>query len=312
MTKKKALAKKPTLEKKPSKKMAPKKAVIKDINPETDQKSNKPVKVKGKKKIKQRLFNTVQKELAVYSHEKDIKLGKEFQSHASKIYKKILEEKQKKDFKGNINKFVKDNIEALFKKATDFNIAPKPLVISEYRSFPEKIKFYNISDEFVKPQFQDVTIVWNSFEDDFGGEFPKKEFNSGLEFIDWFERVAKFHFRSHYNSSNNIATLNFINYDEEDNYVEYVIKTGEAFSGVPISPKTGIPTTPTKEAPSSINRINELRGKYEIYQKRKEDLKSDIEFYEKRKKKDLLAEAEEEYFKTDKKIKDLLKEIDSL
>lgn len=284
---------------------------------------------KDKRKRKGQLFHVVQHELSVYTKSKDIKLGKRFQSHASQIYRTLQEKKSQKTSKGSMNRFVKDNIEALFKKASDYYeeipvVTPQQKPKSKkYSAYAESIPFFMVVDEFVKPQYQDIQIVFNSFYDGII-DFPMKEFESGIVFADWFERNLKPHCRAHYNNSP-YAVLHLKADQSDDGFIEYELQVGVITSvTIPIEKPVEkvepaeekkiipdiVPLAPEK--PSSINRINEIQAKIDVLQKRKEALMKDIEFYERRGKKDKVAAAEAQYEAADDKIVALLNELDKL
>lgn len=108
-------------------------------------------------------YNSVLKILSSYTKKNDIKLGKKFNSLASKIYKENKDVPLKQ---------IQSNIDIIFSGVTEEG---------RLKSFEEKIPFFLLGEELLLPMYEDVVLTFNSGM----GEFGSKT-GSGEEIFDWF------------------------------------------------------------------------------------------------------------------------------
>jgi hypothetical protein len=196
-----------------------------------DEKIKSEVNVKKKRKYtissRRKLYFTVQKELSKYAKEKEIKFKNigEFTTYTKNIYWAIEKEYDFLKKKKNLNQFVRQNIEALFiKKSTHEKEVLKDVTRVERVGIIKSIYFWSVEIEFDKPLYDDIKIVFDSFDDGII-DIPMKEFKNGHQFSDWFARVIKPHCRNYYNKSP-VAILSYISYNKEEGWAEYELLTG--------------------------------------------------------------------------------------
>lgn len=190
-----------------SKKKKPSKKAVKKVAKKiaTNKKKTSRVVSTRKKPLQPNRYNAIQKILADYCKENNIKLGSNFTKIASRLNQHT---------KGSPLKYVEQNIAEIYKE--HFAKAPIP------STFPDKIPFYQFGSDLLSPVFFGAVV---SFKFDDGIE--KFETKGTAEEVEEYFKIDAFRYlRKNYNDSPPAEFV--ISKTDNKTFVEYKLETYSA------------------------------------------------------------------------------------